>query len=184
MLGGTLPYFGMTMPVQAYIYKPGYDDFILLVDYFKTANPEIADWMEENMVHDILSYDEDWNEVIIEDVLATGTPCASADLSMIACSVSSLWDDNFDYNSFLFTGLNSGVGAISAKGSIALKSMGHGKVILSGVAANFEIFDLSGACVYSAKNQSGVVETGLNSGAYVVKATDANGNASTLKVVF
>ena len=80
---------------QAYIKPAASGEFIPLYDYIETINPELAGWMKENMTHQIetYDYDEDWNPIpSYYEVLATGIPFASADLSTIVLAVENTWD--------------------------------------------------------------------------------------------
>lgn len=54
------------------------------------------------------------------------------------------------------------------------------------VSANVEevtVYDINGAILYKGAPQAGVIETGLESGVYVVKATGSN-CGKTLKALF
>lgn len=186
MLGTNYVGFGSTDPSQAYIYLPGNEDFILLYDYFKSVKPEYAAWMEQNMVHDIEAFDENWETVILKDVMATGTPYANDDLSLIGCNVMSLWEDDYEYNSAIFSGLgNSGLSDVTySKASVALKSLGEGVIAVKGEAESVEVYDLAGRCVFSTSAPASTIETGLGSGVYVVKATGKDGKAIVLKAIF
>lgn len=183
MLGTNLMSFGSTEPSQAYIYLPGNEEFTLLYDYFQTKAPAMATWMDEHMRHDIESFDEDWNPITLEGYLVTGMPVATPDLTVIGCNVMSLWEDEYEFNSVIFSGLESGVAALGAKTGMQLKSLGRGMIAVAGDATEVRVYDFSGRCLFSAENPAAVVETGLNSGAYVVKATDASGKTVTLKAI-
>lgn len=184
MLGNTAMSFGGTDPIQAYIYVPGNDDFILLYDYFKTTNPEYAAWMDENMRHNIETYDENYEIVVLENVLSSGTPFASADMSKIGTAVLHLWEDPYEYSSAIFSDVQySGISDVASKADITLKAVGSGAIAVSGDAASVEIYDLSGRCVYSTDKPASLIQTGLAKGIYVVKASDSNGKSALLKAV-
>ena len=55
--------------------------------------------------------------------------------------------------------------------------------MISGAAADLNVYDAQGRNVFSAKGANGVIETGLSNGVYVVVANTAEGK-QTLKVVF
>lgn len=184
-------YFDMmstTMPTQGYIYKAGADDFVLLYDYFKTADPSVATWMEENLKHDIETIDAEYNPITIEGVLVTGTPLCTPDMSTVTLAVFPyvFWTAEYDYISYVIGGLESGiketVGDISS--SLTLKASKGGVFTLSGDARSLTVYDLNGRTVYTSAQPATVIETGLGSGVYVAKAIDAQGNPVVAKVVF
>lgn len=184
-------YFDMmstTMPTQAYIYKAGADDFVLLYDYFKTADPSVATWMEENLKHDIETIDADYNPVTIEGVIVTGTPFCTPDMSTITLAVFPyvFWTAEYEYISYVIGGLESGIKETvgNIKSSLTLKASKGGVFTLSGDARSLTVYDLNGRTVYTSAQPAAVIETGLGSGVYVAKAIDAQGNPVVAKVVF
>ena len=177
-----------TMPTQGYIYKAGAEDFVLIYDYFKTADPSVATWMEENLKHDIETIDAEYNPITIEGVIVTGTPLCTPDMSTVTLAVFPyvFWTAEYDYISYVIGGLESGiketVGDISS--SLTLKASKGGVFTLSGDARSLTVYDLNGRTVYTSAQPAAVIETGLGSGVYVAKAIDAQGNPVVAKVVF
>lgn len=187
MLGSPYPSFFSADPIQAYIYTPGAEKYILLYDYFQTAQPEIAEWIKNNMAFDIESYDpETYEPVIIENVIVTGHPLCDASMSTLVTTVTSQWEDEYTYNAYLFTGLsNSGVKDVVADASsLVIKATKGGVFTIAGEAASITVYDLNGREVYSAVAPGSVVNTGLGNGVYVAKAIDTKGNSTVTKVVF
>ena len=107
---------------EAYILPAGSEEFMPLYDYFETANPDLAEWMKENMTHEITEYEYDWEtgEMIpafTYKVLASGIPFTNADMSVIVLGVENTWDfetdPNISYGYVLYTGLTTGVNAVN-----------------------------------------------------------------------
>ncbi|MCM1164243.1 MAG: T9SS type A sorting domain-containing protein, partial [Muribaculaceae bacterium] len=187
MIGTELPSMMSTKQQQAYICPAGADEFVLLYDHFKSVKPEYATWMEQNMAHDIESYDpETFEPVTLKDVLVTGAPYCNKDMTTIVCGVESVWASEYEFYSYLFGGLESGIRDITAPAStmLLLKAMRGGDVIVSGEAASIAVYDINGRQVYSAAEATGVVSTGLPSGIYIVKALDAAGHQTIVKAAF
>ncbi len=187
MLGSPYPSFTSPDPVQAYIYTPGAEKYTLLYDYFQTTQPEIAEWIKNNMAFDVDSYDpETYDPIVIENMIVTGHPVCNANMSVLATTVTSQWEDEYNYNAYLFTGIStSGLKNVAAGVStLGIKAAKGGVFTIAGDAASIIVYDLNGREVYSAANPGAVVNTGLGNGVYVAKAVDANGNATVAKVVF
>lgn len=161
------------------------DDFVTLSEYIQPKFPSVYTWMEENMKHDMESYDmETFEPVIEEDVWMTGIAYADNDLSVIASTTQNMWD--YETESYFFSyiipldyGLSS---AIDAKASSLDLTVGkNGVVRINGAASSLEIFDINGCRVFGIDNPSAVVSTGLKSGFYIIKAVGKDGNVITGK---
>ncbi len=158
-----------------------------IYDYIIARDPELKDWMEENMVHEIESMDENWNP-IFETYAFTGFPRASADLSTLLLHCTNYWYDSpegyvttFGYK-FELPEVEAGVcapGAV-AKNEVAFDAAGNLSVGADVVA--LEIYDLSGRLVFKASNPGSTVATTLASGVYVVKTVNADGSAAAAKL--
>lgn len=186
MLGTNVADFFATAPSQGYIYKPGMDDFMLIQDYFKTADPAVYTWMEENMKVSYESIDEEYNPIVVSDVIVSGAPFCNDDATTIGLWVypSFFWEAEYESYTYLLTGLESGLNDILADKADKLVIKGaEGVITLSGAANDLTVYDLGGRLVYSAAAPAQQVKTGLGAGLYLVRATDANGNAVVAKVV-
>lgn len=184
---GTIFGFADTGVRTAMVYTPGSTKPITLLEYYKSKNLEAASWMEENMVHDIEGVNPDtWEPIIIEGVECTGCPYITPDLSVIATAVANQWDMNDP--SYVFTYVLPGIPA-SVKGitgdatSVRISSLSGGRLLISGGSSDIEVYDTNGRLLFSAKSATGVIETGLGSGVYVVKAASAD-SAKALKALF
>lgn len=100
---------------EACILPAGSNEFVSLYDYFVTANPDLAAWMEENLTHTVIDYDFDENWDLVpsgsHEIMATGIPFANADLSVIVLGVENSWDYENDpcvaYGYVLYTNYKS-----------------------------------------------------------------------------
>ena len=114
-----------TPTVEAYILPAGANEFVTLYDYFTTANPDLAAWIEENMTHTYTIYNweydpdlDDYVEVATSgEVIATGIPFANADMSVIVLGVENFWD-YFEtgieaYGYVLYTNYSTGIGSVN-----------------------------------------------------------------------
>lgn len=171
----------------AMVYTPDAEEPITLLEYYKAKNLETATWIEENMLHDIEGMDpETYEPVTIEGVECTGCPYVTPDLSVIATAVPNAW--NFYDESYVYTYVLPGIPA-SVKGiagdatSVRISSLSGGRLLISGGSSDIDVYDANGRHLFSAKNATGVVETGLGSGVYVVKASSAD-SAKALKALF
>lgn len=189
ILGHTGAGMMATEPTQGYIKESGAEEFESIYDYFNAQDEFFADWAQKNWEHEYLVdyvYDEELDDYveIYGKKIASGVPTASDDLSVINTSLLADWEGaEFYYYVYHFTGVTSGVKNVSVDSAISVKSLGKGMLSLTG-AANVEIYTANGACVYNAAAEAGAVNTGLASGIYVVKATDAKGNVTVAKVAF
>lgn len=185
---GTLMAAEQLMPMSvsrnAWICPSLDDEFITLSEYIEPSFPSVYTWMEENMKHDMESYDtETWEPVIIPDVWQTGRACADDNLSTIVSFTQNTWDYDSEYFIYSYVlPLNNGTSAASDK---SINSFGinaaKGTVRINGAAALLEVFDLNGRRVLSIDNPSARVNTGLNSGFYIIKATSKDGKVVTCK---
>lgn len=175
-----------TMPSQAYIANAENSEYALLADYLKTADPATYQWLDENMRFNVETVDADYNLVTLENYLVTGTPHCSADMSTIALSIYPVmfWESDYEALSVIITGLQSGVKDVIGKADIALKASKGGVFTIDGEATSLTVYDLNGRTVFATNAPASIVETGLGSGLYIAKATDAKGNTSVVKVAF
>lgn len=180
------------LPVMAYLKFPDNEEFVTLSDYLVAQDPGMESWIKINLTHPfIVDFDEDDNE-ITEDKVAFGIPTASNDLStIITTSVTQFWQvpedvkDELDwYYTYVFSGLTNGVGNVAVDNAeLTIKSLGNGVLSVS-APATIELFNLSGACVAKTATNGGTVNTGVESGIYVVKATAKNGTSTVAKLAF
>lgn len=175
----------MSMIRNAWICPTLEDEFITLSEYVQPKFPSIYTWMEENMSHDLESYDpETFDPVILPNVWQTGTAYADDDLTTIVSSAQNTWD--YESDSYFFSYIipldYGSSSALDAKTkTFGISATKNGKVRINGAAAHLEVYDMNGRMVFSIDNPSGEVATGLRSGLYVIKATGKDGNVVTSK---
>ncbi|MGM9816106.1 MAG: T9SS type A sorting domain-containing protein [Lepagella sp.] len=179
---------GQQEPVKAVVYLPGADEAIDLRDYLASRNTETVDWMNENMIHDVAFFDySSWTQVVLEDAVCTGSPNAPADLSFFVTHMEITWESTelsgYVASYILPSGEDSAVKGVANELNSAVKALKGGKIMISGAAADLNVYDAQGRRVFSAKDANGMIETGLSNGVYVVVANTAEGK-QTLKVVF
>lgn len=172
---------------EAVIYPDGSDDFVSMYDFFTTRNPESAAWIKENMFRDIEMYDfSSGGFVTMNDAAFTGTPFATPDLTVFATAVAQIWDpeDMTNVLTYVFAGVPAGVKDVAADAAeLGVKVLKGGRIAIEGNATMVTVYDMNGLKVYSGVPTGTVVETGLVSGAYIVKVASAD-DTKVVKAVF
>lgn len=182
LLGNVNDFNGIAQK-QAYIFLPDSTEGIPLEYFIYDINPEIGEWMEDQMIHDVYVLTES-GSISHEDMMCTGIPVCTPDLSVIATSIGTdTWvnDTAYCYAYIFPTGLDvNKVGRIESADN-AVKVLPNGEIRLEGDFSSLEVYNLSGTRLFSAANPSGTVATGLASGLYVIRAIAADGRAVSLK---
>lgn len=102
-----------TKPNKGYVITPE-GDFQTLREWIGERVPEYATWMDENMKHDIESYNWDLGEMEVEEnVLVSGCPMADEGHNLIATWAQNVWDYETEANSYLFDMKGAGAGITS-----------------------------------------------------------------------
>lgn len=169
-------------PPRAVVFAPDATDYSGLEDYVRQHNPEAADWIKENMYHDMEAYDENWEPVVLEGVNCTGVPHSAGDVIISHCP--NYWDYAVDTQVFSYiipNAVGDGVKAVDMTSGFAVRAA-RGVVSLS-ETCDLRIVDAQGRTAFEAKDVNGDVNTGLASGAYVIKATRGN-ETKILKAMF
>lgn len=180
--------FGFTESLfrSAVIYAPDADEPVSLATYYE-SKPEIASWIEENMYHDAETFNWETGEFeTLYDCEFTGTPVASANGSLVATAVSNDWDYELPVGHFTYIlpGLNSGVKNIMGEAAdLKISTLKNGRILIGGHADSLTVFDINGVVVFTTDKPAGIVETGLESGAYIIKASAESGT-QTVKAMF
>lgn len=172
---------------QARVYTPGATEAVSLYDYYMQYAPETAAWIKENMYHDTEMYDwETGSWVPAYDCEFTGTPHVTPDLQVIATAVANVWnvDAPVDIYSYVLPGTYTGVEGVAedAADNLKVSVFKGGRIAIEGDADTVTVFDADGRVMFSA-SAADVIETGLASGAYIIKVTSANG-VKTVKAMF
>lgn len=173
---------------SALVIKPGTETPIELYDYVNEYNPEVASWIKENMYHDVqvLNF-ETWELETVPDANTTGTPFCTEDMGLIATAVQNIWSENeedpFMYT-FVLPGASAGIRGVTDEATgLTVNVLKGGRILISGDATDVTVYSLDGQVLYNADVTGTVIETGLGTGAYIVKVNTKNGS-KTLKALF
>ena len=156
-----------------------------LADYVKSVDTESYNWMKENMVHNLpVGYDPETYDEVYGDVFLTGLTYGNSDFTVFLGRASNIWDSEagvYYYDYLYKIDPNSAIkNVVSA--DFGLNARRGGIIEINGVA-DAQVYDLQGREVFAVKGASGEVATGLASGVYIIKGTDAEGRVITRKAV-
>lgn len=179
------PLSSTVLPPSTFIWYAGLNDWMSLNEWLGKGDAAVADWMANNLTHNIpVPVDENYN-IINDDVLMTGHAQVSDDFSVISGGLFAyLYDDVSEYESYLITGAKSGVESAVADANGELTALNGGILSVNGTVTNVAVYDLAGATLYTAASLSGTVATGLPEGFYVVRYTNGQGRKVSEKVRF
>lgn len=176
-----------------YVYEPGAEDFIPLEEYMTRNNPAVADWMRENLSFTLMASDSDsgidpYSHSTRADgkTFVSGFGVASDDFSVFAIGLPSyLWSTQVGYQTYIFGELPfAGVDTVYGYEDSVVRVIRGGAIAVSGNVTDLTVTDLSGRRLFAVESASGIIETNLNRGIYVVTYTDANGKRMSQKVAF
>ena len=162
-----------TLPMEGYVIKDGTCTDIQ--DWLGSFSPELKEWLDENMLHEIESYDWESGEFTYEDMFVTGMPIASADLNTVALWNDCPWGMDYAYGYVFNLSAYSGVKDVVSAGKNTVAFDANGNLTVDGELTALYLYDLSGRCVLSAQAPSGSVQCNLPSGVYIVKGCTATG---------
>ena len=175
---------------MAYIFPANSTQGMTIVDYF-ADNEAIMEWMEENMIRDIVVSISN-GVPRTEERWCVGMPYATPDLSLFGFSVdTSNWypepaDGSFAATFLINTGSDS-PGAVETIGNgtdgLEIAILSGGRIEVEGEISALSVHTLSGAMVFAVSNPNGVIATGLPSGLYIVTATLPSGATLSRKVL-
>lgn len=190
VIGNAVPSFDDVVPPLSYVLTADAKDYVALEEYLEGVNPESAKWMKENLNAElIVAYDEETFEPMYEDFVMTGHAMASDDMTVISGGVMAYLmedEDRYPYSfmSYVIDGTNvTGVDGVAADNG-AVKALRNGLLLVKGNVESIKVYDLSGRQVFAASNASGIVDTKLGNGLYVVTYVDAEGQNVASKVRF
>lgn len=173
---------------QAMVLTPGASEYKPLEVYLEeTSSPRAAAWMNENMRHDMIEFNYDtFEEVTVPNVMLSGSPYASADLTVFCTAAMNVWDynDEYYYYSYIIYPDRT-VDAVEdiAGSEFAVEALKGGIVNVKGGNATVEVYTLGGEKAFAAQG-TGAISTGLAEGFYIVKATSDGGKTVVLKAAF
>lgn len=171
------------LPRRAYIFPPNTTAAMPLEDYIAPTNPQVADWMRENMTHEVYTA---YNRT--ENYMCSGVPIGTPDLSTMICFVEAeTWVETTDdyYYSYIFnTGLSVYVDKVIEESDSRISVDGNGMISLKGDFVSLRIYDTAGHNLLNFTNPSGTISTGLNNGLYIIVATTSEGQTFNMKSIF
>lgn len=182
-------------PTEGWIYPEGKTEGLTIPEWVKqNGSSQAYTWMEENMYQEVIMGVTDTGAFQIDDIFTVGLPFCTPDLSLILCGNSTMyWNNNYaDMYSFVSYVVDTGYqiedsGVENITGELTEESLTvypGGVIALNGSFDSLEVYDISGALVYTASNPFGSVSTGLAKGIYVIKGATASGKTITRKAVF
>lgn len=169
------------IPDNGYIIRNG--KCMSIYDYLAAFSPDMEEWMQKNMVHEVEEYDWETGEFSIQEYTFTGMPLASADLSVLSLWTQAAWDFEtiMTWGCVIDMTQFAGIADVAAgKGADVVKFDASGALCLGADVVSAAVYDLSGRLVLSATGST--VANSLAKGVYVVKALCADGSAITAKV--
>lgn len=158
------------------------DDWDLLS---RRKSEELDDDLDDNF--GVGGDSEDDGYLYAEEIF-DGLPVANKDMTKIVTWEINGYTDNYDdyiYSLIISLPEAAGVKNISTTPAkqLTVKTSRDGVITINGDASKLEVFSLAGNKVLSIDAPSSTVKTGLNSGLYLVRATDANGKTTVSKAV-
>lgn len=154
---------------EAFIIKDGQVNS--LYNYFGSVSVKLTDWMDENLIREVESYDMETGDVIVEECMINGLPIASEDLNTISMYCYAYWttEDGAETECFLFdlSNINTGVGSVAT----------------SNEAVAVSVYNVGGVCVLDNVAPAAAEAAQLAKGVYVVKTTYADGTVKSAKLV-
>lgn len=153
-----------------------------LHEWLAAKSADLKDWMESTLMHEVESYDEDYNPVF-DEYLFTGMALASSDLSKLTFWHVVQWEPYENESMAYVIDLNEQSGLENAVADTKLRVSfdASGNLCVGDGVATVEVFDLAGRRVFN--GTTGKHSNGLGAGVYVVKATGPDGSSNTSKVI-
>lgn len=186
VLAASINPFDPYMPRRAYIWPAEQKEWLPLEEFVYNHDEKVGLWMEESMIHDVYVGVDALGNLISEDIMCSGVPVATPNLSIALCNVTTdYWvDPEAGYYSYLFpTGYHTGVKGVEGElAAYAMTVEPGGMVTLKGDFNSLNVYSVAGSLVYSAQNPEGTFPTGLESGIYIFKATTAEGGEIVKKI--
>ncbi|MGN0223255.1 MAG: T9SS type A sorting domain-containing protein [Muribaculaceae bacterium] len=175
-----------------WIYKDGV--ITPVEDWLATESEEMADWIENNLWHEIITgyeFDEETGEYIVDengnpipttiDALCTGICIANRDLSTVAMWANDGWSGYYYTAAYIFSLENLGVKDVVTVGNNTITFDQEGNMVVDGDIQAVTVYDLQGRQVLNS-NANGSVANNLPAGIYVVRATAGNNCTVTSKI--
>lgn len=178
-------------PSEGYIYPQGEAEGMTIPEFIRNnGSKEAYTWMERSMYQEVIVGANEFGGLQYGDIFAVGIPYCTPDLNYLACANSTMyWTNdfytNFNYVSFVLeTGIDeeSGVAEIGNVENTSIR-VSEGSILINGKVAALDIFDLSGKKVAGFISPKDIVNPGLNSGLYIIRAKTPSGEFITIKAI-
>ncbi len=169
------------IPMSSYMISLADGTVTSVEDYLASFSPELKEWMNSYLSHEVEIYDWETDESSYETYMYTGMARASADLTTFA-----IWDDG-SWGSYFPSGVIfdlsqfSGISAPDATGKAKVWFDNNGDLNVEGDVSSVDVYDLSGRLVMSA-DHTGATPCRLAKGIYIVRAGTADGSAFSAKI--
>lgn len=179
--------------VDAYAWVAGQDSPIDYVSYLEELNEGSATWVKENCTHEITyevpNYDTGEYEMVTEERLMIGVPMAAGNRSVFCNYVAVMWEDDENdlesyVNSYVYDAKETSKVNGLFNSIFEVKALRSGRVVLTGDVATLMVSDMNGRVAFNGRVNAGIVDLGVSSGAYIIKATAKDGNTKVLKAIF
>lgn len=159
-----------------------------MAEYLKGLDENFATWMDENLKHEMLEYEEDENGEVIEvtnEYLFTGAAITTPDMKTLALWCQDVWEYQevaygYVFNLGEYQGVNDVVTA--AGNRISFDANGNLNVEGNGVKA-VTVYDLQGRKVLDSAVGDGTISNDLRGGVYIIRATTDRGVSFSSKIV-
>lgn len=174
--------------MEGLVYSPDVNTVqgIPFIDYVEGINPETATWVKTFMRHDLSGVDPVTNEPFdLKDAICSGYTICSRDLSVLISRAINYWDDTpVVIYSYVLPGKigHSGI-TLSPAEEAAVTISKDGVISIDGDVVSLTVSDINGRVIYDGRPASGTIETGIGSGAYIIRTTGADGTATVSKVL-
>lgn len=174
--------------MEGLVYSPDVNTVqgIPFIDYVEGINPETATWVKTFMRHDLSGVDPVTNEPFdLKDAICSGYTICSRDLSVLISRAINYWDDTpVVIYSYILPGKigHSGI-TLSPAEEAAVTISKDGVISIDGDVVSLTVSDINGRVIYDGRPASGTIDTGISSGAYIIRAIGADGTATAAKVL-
>ncbi len=173
------------VPATGYVLNIADKSYVNLYDWLAEKSDFLARWVEETLVKEVSKFDPWTGETIEGEFRYTGSAYASSDMEYIVFWNGASWDSTYSlmaWGCFInIPGTKLSVGTVSEDNAV-IRFDKSGNLVSSQCLSDVKVYDMSGRLIMSADKATGMFGTPLNSGVYVVRATDTAGNTFSLKV--
>lgn len=166
-----------SLPATGYIIKNG--EVTKVYDYLCSLNPELSQWCEENLKHEVESFDWETGETSFDEYIFTGMTLASYDMDTLVFWTTSNWDWSYETWGYMADSASlSSIKAVEAPAAGQILFDAAGNLVTSEDFTAVSVYDLSGRIVL----RNGENSSALAPGVYIVRAQRNDGTAVAAKL--